>query len=209
VDVTHQVAPGDILGGSFLLGRTVDAFDAGSIHVAVVDPHVGTDRRLLIAHIAGRLIVCPDNGLITSAWRTCPSPAAGEITWRPADLSATFHGRDVLGPVAGKLAAGADIDSFSRSISQPFLLPADQLMVVHIDHYGNAVTNIPSAAVAPSANVRVARLKIGPIGRTYADVPPGQPLALINSSGLLEIAVRDGSAAKVLGLKVGDEVFLT
>jgi S-adenosyl-L-methionine hydrolase (adenosine-forming) len=209
VDVTHQIPPGDILGGSFVFGRVIDAFDPGSVHLAVVDPRVGTDRRLLIADIRGRQIVCPDNGVVTSAWRNCPSPSAAEITWRPPDFSATFHGRDILGPVAGKLAAGADMHSLARSISQPMLLPIDQLIIIHIDHYGNAVTNIPRAAVKPSATVRVGDLLVGPVRRTYADVAGGQKLAIINSSGLLEIAVRDGSAARTLGIKVGDEVLLS
>jgi hypothetical protein len=209
VDVTHQVPPGDIVGGSFVLGQTLEAFDPGTIHLAVVDPGVGTDRRLLVASLNGQQVVCPDNGLLTWAWRACATPLAAEITWRPAETSSTFHGRDVLGPVAGKLAAGNELASLSRPIIDPILSPIEPARIVYIDHYGNAIANLDGKSIDPAANVHAGGMNVGKIRRAYSDVPMGQPIALINSSGLLEIAVRQGSAANLLGLKVGDGVYLS
>jgi S-adenosylmethionine hydrolase len=147
-------------------------------------------------------VVCPDNGLITWAVRRMGVEAVREIAWRPENLSSTFHGRDVMAPVAGRLAAGESLDAMTCSMGDPVLLPVDmarrleEARVIYIDHYGNAVTNVPGELVGKEIETV----------RTYADVEIGKPLALINSSGLLEIAVRNGSAAEILGLKVGSEI---
>src|SRR5205823_4223331 len=110
VDVTHNVPPQDILCGSITLERALDGFPAKTIHLAVVDPGVGTDRRLIVARLNGQFIVCPDNGLITWSWRLHGPGEAHEITWTPdREFSSTFHGRDILAPVAAMLACGADV----------------------------------------------------------------------------------------------------
>jgi len=202
VDVTHQVGRHDILAGSIALERAVAAFE-GAIHLAVVDPGVGTQRRVLVARINEQIVVCPDNGLITWAWRRRGLGTAYELTWRPGEISHTFHGRDWLAPVAGRLAAGEAVDFLARPISHPVLLPVKpaenlaQAQVIHIDHFGNCTTNVPEELLV--------KIKLM---RTYSDVEVGEPLRLIGSSGLLEIAVREGSAAEKLGLKVGDRVEL-
>jgi S-adenosyl-L-methionine hydrolase (adenosine-forming) len=244
VDVTHHIPPGDILAGSVTLEGAIASFDPHSVHLAVIDPGVGTPRRLIAGQINNRLFVCPDNGLITWTWlrhspATAPEtaiitppgkprelapwaptrgeilPASGtasEITWRPPNPSATFHGRDILAPIAAKLAAGDALSSFSRPIADPILLPiapARQLAdatIIYIDHFGNAVTNVGHELLTDAIVVSFSNHILGKILRTYADVDFGQPIALINSSGLLEIAVRNGSAAATLGLKIGDEV---
>lgn len=217
IDVTHQIPPQNVLAGSIVLERAVDAFDAGTVHLAVVDPTVGTERRLLIARIRSQWIVCPDNGLITwtfHRWGGEQEASLNELIWRPAEVSATFHGRDVMAPAAGKLAGGADVTELARPISDPILLaakPASQLEdaeIIYIDHYGNAMTNVTRQLTQsrPNLCITVANRKIGSIRRTYADVACGDPLALIGSSDFLEIAVRNGSAAILLGLKVGEKV---
>ena len=218
VDVTHNVPRHDILCASITLERAVDGFPAETVHLAVVDPGVGTDRRLIIGRVRAQYIVCPDNGLITWAWRVHGGEWVRQITWRPRTSSATFHGRDVMAPIAGRIAAGEDLTEFSRAVEDPVLLddlaPADTAesrgRIIHIDHFGNATTNIRQEALRklPSANVKVNRRTIGRLKRTYWDVAPGKPLALIGSSGLLEIAVRDGSARDDLKVRVGDEVVL-
>jgi S-adenosyl-L-methionine hydrolase (adenosine-forming) len=218
IDVTHQVPRHDILCASITLERAIDGFPAGTIHLAVVDPGVGTDRRILVAEINKQRIVCPDNGLITWAWQCHKHGAAYEVTWRPKQSSATFHGRDVMAPIAGRLAAGEPIGAFAKPIKDPILLdvvPAcvdgdRRGQIIHIDAFGNATTNIAHDALRTIVfkDVKVKTKKIGKLRRTYWDVAPGKPLALIGSSGLLEIAVRDGDAAKELKLKVGDEVVL-
>ena len=218
IDVTHNVPRHDILCGSITLERAVDGFPPGTVHLAVVDPGVGTDRRVIVAEIKSQLVVCPDNGLITWAWRLHRGRFAHEITWRPRESSTTFHGRDIMAPVAGRLACERDdLSTVARPIDDPILLdlapaPADATRgrVIHIDHFGNATTNIRQESVRDriALNVCVGRKAIGKVRRTYWDVAPGRPLALIGSSGLLEIAVRDGSARENLALNVGDEVVL-
>jgi S-adenosylmethionine hydrolase len=217
IDVTHNVPRHDILFASITLERAIDGFPPGTVHLAVVDPGVGTNRRLIVAQINGQSIVCPDNGLITWTWRLHPGGKAREITWRPAKQSNTFHGRDVMAPIAGRIARGDDLAEFSKIITDPVLLdlaPAESHetcgRVIHIDHFGNATTNIRQSSMAghPSLIVRIKRRKIGKLRRTYWDVAPGKPVALIGSSGLLEIAIRDGSAHDDLKIRVGDDVVL-
>ena len=215
IDVTHNVPRHDVLCGSITLERAVDGFLPGTIHLAVVDPGVGTDRHLLVARVKSQLIVCPDNGLVTWPWRRLGPGEAYELTWRPRKSSNTFHGRDVLAPVAGMLANGEALDALARPLDRPVLLdiePADVTAscgrVIHIDHFGNATTNVLHDVLRHRdvRQVAVRGRKVGKVRRTYWDVAPGKPLALIGSSGLLEIAVRDGSAAEDLKIRVGDEV---
>src|SRR5688572_21212645 len=149
IDVTHRVPAGDILCGSISLERAIDGFPRGTIHLAVVDPGVGSHRRLLISHIKEQWVVCPDNGLITWAWHRHPGAEAYELTWRPQHSSPTFHGRDIMGPIAGMIAAGsAALEQIARPIADPILLdvtparpPVNTGRVIHIDHFGNATTN--------------------------------------------------------------------
>jgi len=217
IDVTHEVPRHDILCGSIALERAVDGFPPGSVHLAVVDPGVGTDRRILVTELNRQTIVCPDNGLITWAWRRLGPGTAHELVWRPSQSSTTFHGRDIMAPAAGMIAAGKPVAELARPLDQPILLdirpcpdPARQGSVIHIDQFGNATTNILHDSVKKLGDpvVSVRGQTIGKLRRTYWDVMPGKGLALIGSSGLLEIAVRDGSAAEQLRIKVGDEVTL-
>jgi len=224
IDITHQVPPQDVLCGAITLERAVDGFPPGTVHLAVIDPGVGTKRRILLAEVNRQYVICPDNGLITWAWRRHPEPRPRvyELTWRPKKLpSHTFHGRDIMAPAAALVASRASdgvLDELGRRISDPILLdlsPATPKAhcgrIIHIDHFGNATTNIPVEtlrAVRPKS-VTVNQLALGRLRRTYWDVPPGKPLALVGSSGLLEVAVRDGSAASQLQLKVGDEIRLS
>src|SRR5688572_7987028 len=237
IDVTHAVPRHDILCASITLERAIDGFPKDTVHLAVVDLGVGTDRRLLVARIKDQYVVAPDNGLITWAWRVhrptpgqsagsnateapprIASPEVGEIARVFKGASSTFHGRDILAPIAGMLARGVPMSDLTRPIDNPILLedlePAaaddERGRVIHIDHFGNATTNIRQDALRekPAVNVHVNRRAIGRLRRTYWDVAPGKPLALIGSSGLLEIAVRDGSAHDDLKIRVGDEVVL-
>ncbi len=215
IDITHQVPRHDVQCGSITLERAVDGFPSGTIHLAVVDPGVGSNRRLIVADVAEQKIVCPDNGLITWTWRRHGGGQAHEITWRPAKASNVFHGRDIMAPIAARLAAGESLNRYCSPIDDPLLLdmtPADEGAdgghVIHIDHFGNATTNLLYDRIR-SLRIKSVKIKgksIGTLKRTYHDVAPGKPLALIGSSGLLEIAVRDGSAAERMKIKVGDSV---
>ena len=213
IDITHQVPRHDILCGAITLERAIDGFLPGTIHLAVVDPGVGSDRRVLIVEINRQTVVCPDNGLITWAWRRIGSAQAYELTWRPSRSSSTFHGRDIMAPAAGMLARGEPVEKMAKPIVDPILLDLEpstgsRARIVHVDVFGNATTNMDyETAQRFSGKIfRVGDHRLGPLHRTYVDVAPGTPLALIGSSGLLEIAVRDGSAEDQLGLRVGDVV---
>jgi S-adenosyl-L-methionine hydrolase (adenosine-forming) len=218
IDITHQVPRHDVLCGSITLERAVDGFPSGTVHLAVVDPGDEQTPVAANARINQQLVVGPDNGLITWPWRMHGGGDALELTWRPKRTpSHTFHGRDIFAPVAGQLAAGTPIEELGRPIDDPVLLdiapanePTGRGRVIHLDHFGNATTNIPVEVLGPKpqATVHVNRRTIGKLKKTYWDVPPGKPLALIGSSGLLEIAVRDGSAKEDLKVRVGDEVEL-
>ena len=214
VDITHQISRHDLRGGSFTLERAIHSFPDGTIHLAVIDPGVGTNRRLMLAEINNSTVICPDNGLITWAWRQFPAAKATELIWRPNRSSTTFHGRDVMAPAAGMIAAGRWVTHFTGDPIEPILLemfPSTVTAgeVIHIDHFGNATTNIAATVVSSELTGAVIRdgTKI-PICRTYGDVEIGQPLALIGSSDLLEIAIRNDSASNILNLNIGDAIHL-
>ena len=214
VDVTHNVPPGDLRAGAYLLGRTWHRFPAGTVHLAVVDPGVGTARAALAFGTAGHFFVGPDNGLFTPVLRD----AAVEIVAlpTPAEAAPTFHGRDLFAPAAGALAAGAPL----HSLGEPFMGMPHRLVyhephyegksvvgeVVYVDRFGTLVTNLTTELVPDYAILEVEGLDIGPLRRTFGDVPTGGLLAYVGSGGEVEIAVRDGSAARRLGSGVGGRV---
>ncbi len=224
VDVTHQVAPFDIRSGSYVLKSILGAFPPGTIHVAVVDPGVGTSRKALAARLAcGSIVLGPDNGLLSWAlamearWeaRSLENPE----TWRPT-VSHTFHGRDLFAPVAAHLALGFPFEGLGPSCS-PVLASwvraerrDDGLLgqVVHVDHFGNLVTNVTEADLGRKEGLAAWAVKLPGmaslpgIARTYGDVPPGATVAIMGSSGHLEIAVHQGNAARILSAGTGTEV---
>lgn len=219
VDVTHEVARHDVLAGSITLERAVAQF-AGIervIHVCVVDPGVGTERPILAALTAGPTpawVICPDNGLVTWAHHRVGFRSVWRVRYDQRLVSETFHGRDVMAPLAGRLAREA-VWGMPGPPHAPVLLDvrpvplaAGSGQVIHVDAFGNCTTNLLADAAGPGrqTRVRVAGRDLGPLRQTYADVAPGQPLALTGSSGLLEVAVRNGSAAEALRIAVGDRV---
>ena len=213
VDLTHAVPPQDAQAGAFLLWSAVDVFPAGSVHVAVVDPGVGSPRRAIALRTArGDILVGPDNGLlIPAAERLGGIRHTLELDrpefWRRT-TSATFHGRDIFGPVAAHLADGLPLDRVGSPISDvarlslPLVSEGLRGQVIHVDTYGNLVTNIAATRLPARFQVGVAG-RTAPGGPYYAAVPPGELVALVGSSGLLEISVRDGNAAQVTGAQRG------
>jgi S-adenosylmethionine hydrolase len=217
VDITHSIPAQDIAAGSFVLQRVIDRFEGSGVHLAVVDPGVGSSRRPLLARVRDQFVVCPDNGLITWTARRNPRElTAYEILWRPNQMSATFHGRDLFAPVAAMLATGEfSLATHCRPVSDPVLLPIDFACapltrgeIIYVDHYGSAVTNVKEELIKqrPPTRVIVRDVDIGPVRQTYGDVAEGQPIALIGSNALVEIAVRNGSATKQLNIRVRDIV---
>ncbi|MDH3497315.1 MAG: SAM-dependent chlorinase/fluorinase [Gemmatimonadota bacterium] len=211
VDVSHAIPPGDVLTAQHVLSRTWHRFPPQTVHVAVVDPGVGTARRALALQVRGHAFVGPDNGLFTPLLDGATVVALGE----PTGAAPTFHGRDVFAPAAAALATGTALATLGASVSDAVrrLPPAparhgDALLgtVLAVDHFGTLVTNIPVTAVPSGATVHVHGHDAGPMRRTFADVASGTLVALAGSGGALEIAVRDGSAARRLEAGVGAEV---
>jgi S-adenosylmethionine hydrolase len=221
VDLTHAVPAQDVQAGAFLLWSAVEPFPAGTVHLAVVDPGVGSARRAIAIRSArGDVFVGPDNGLLLPAVdRLGGCTAAVALTdpgyWRAGSLpSATFHGRDVFGPVAGHLVAGVPLDKLGHAVEdlqRPFALPAPKGLrgeVLHVDTYGNLVTNLVAQGLPDGFHVRIGQFVVHP-AEHYAAVEPGALLALAGSTGLLEIAVRDASAAALTGATRGTAVRVT
>jgi hypothetical protein len=211
VDISHQIAPGDIRAAQYLLGRTWRHFPHGTVHLAIVDPGVGTARRAIAAEHDGHRFVAPDNGLLSFI----PKDARCVSLPVPASAAATFHGRDVFAPVAAQLATGVALAAVGEPIDDPCYepLPAprhDHLSVIgeviYVDRFGTLVSNIPGDVVQPGARIRVEGTEAGSLRRTFRDAARGALVAFVGSGGTIEIAVRDGSAARKLGVGVGAEV---
>ena len=214
VDLTHDVAPGDVRAAQYVLGRAWPRFPAGTVHLAVVDPGVGTARRALAAEVAGHYFVAPDNGLLSSL----PGEARFVALATPAGASATFHGRDLFAPAAAALANGAALSHLGPIVTDIFRLPLPKPRagpdgvvgeVVYIDRFGTLVSNLPVDQLGPNSTVNVGGRNAGTLRRTFADVRPGELVVFIGSGGAVEIAVRDGNAAQQLGLGIGAPVVLT
>lgn len=227
LDATHQIPPQDVTTAAYWLERSFRYYPGGTVHVAVVDPGVGTSRRALVAEGLGYWFVAPDNGLLTGivqqkdvSLREIDLALLDSQGWAFGKPSRTFHGRDVFAPVAAELASGRlTFDAVGPPARDPIILPAwqpsrrdDQIVgrVVTIDHFGNAITNISVDHLAGLRHPLV-RTTMGtfPVRQTYAEAARGQPLALINAFGSLEIAVREGHAASSLGIELGAEVVLS
>jgi S-adenosyl-L-methionine hydrolase (adenosine-forming) len=222
IDITHLAPPQDIRAGAFLLASVCRDFPSGTVHLAVIDPGVGTDRRGLVLEADHYLFVGPDNGLFSwvvqeaSAWKAYSIENTAH--WRPT-VSRTFHGRDIFAPIAAHLAKGLPAHALGAPCA-PLIASwadaaqtGDELLgeIIHIDHFGNAVTNVSGKVLARFApktrlSVRVGAFSVSAIVDTYGDQAPGTIVALIGSSGRLEIAVNQGNAATRCGLCRGDSV---
>lgn len=219
LDLCHGVAPQAILHASWLLAHSWRYFPAGSVHVAVVDPGVGSSRRILVAEQEEHAFLAPDNGLL--------GPVLGEGA-RVFELdqerfalparSSTFHGRDVLAPAAAALAGGLEPARAGRPLGdwQRASFPEVTALgrgllrteVLYADHYGNLVTPLGAERLEGGAAAWEVQLgdALVPVRRTYAEARPGELLALIGSSGSLEVSVREGDAARALSLGPGAAV---
>ncbi|KPL87431.1 SAM hydrolase/SAM-dependent halogenase family protein [Levilinea saccharolytica] len=229
VDITHEVRPQQILEGALTLERSVPYFPAGSVHVAVVDPGVGTSRRPIAAQLGDQTLVGPDNGLFTlliQAAERGQRPVKIVHLNRPrfwlAEPSNVFHGRDIFAPVGAHLARGVPLEELGTPIQDPLRLelplpqPIDggwRAQIIHIDRFGNLAVNLRTRHLAgmSSVQVRVARHTIPRLSRAFGDGKPGELVALMDSSGYLSVCQVNGSAAEYLNAVVGDslEVIVT
>jgi len=224
VDLTHEVPPQNIRAGALLLRSAAPYFPRGTIHVAVVDPGVGGTRAPVLMRTARASFIGPDNGLLEPAARAfgierVMSLSRGE--YHLAQVSATFHGRDVFAPAAAHLAAGVAPDALGppQTQWQSLALPAPTAAgsgvageVVYVDHFGNLVTNLTREHIdsfpARPLLVSIARFTEIPVAATYGDVESGRMVGVIGSWGHLEVAERGGNAAHSLGVGVGAVVHL-
>ncbi|MBI3624707.1 MAG: SAM-dependent chlorinase/fluorinase [Candidatus Rokubacteria bacterium] len=222
VDLTHEISPHEILEGALALEAAAPFFPPGTIHLAVVDPGVGSPRRPLAIAAGGQQFVGPDNGLFSflfcaGDWSAVRLEAPA---YRLPAVSQTFHGRDIFAPAAAHLALGTPLEQFGPPVTDPVVIswPAarregDQLVgeVIYTDRFGNLVTSVrvsdlETLGPASSLTVEVEEKEAGKLVGCYADLPPVGAGAVIGSSGRLEISVREGSAVAVLGARRGSPV---
>jgi len=224
IDVSHAIAPQNVLEGAFVLANIVDAFPAGTVHLAVVDPGVGTARRLVAVSVAEQWFVAPDNGLLGGVTQGRPVFGIWEITnpaLRRPRVSMTFHGRDILAPAAAHLLLGRDPDELGPRLSKIISLANfeprfdDHAIVGEVifrDAFGNLITNIHASRLPDdppeSWTIEMNGETIRGLARTYGDRPPGSLVALAGSSGWIEVAVVNGDAGRTLIAGPGTTIWL-
>ena len=224
VDLTHDVRPGDIRGGAFAVAASCRFFPKGTVHVAVVDPGVGSRRKAIAVQTANGVFVGPDNGVLSWALAKEKIRAIHALeneAYFLQPVSHTFHGRDVFAPVAAHLSRGVPIRKLGAALKDFVRLdwpePRERRggiegEVVYIDRFGNAITNLESrlwrGVDGISCEIYGRRRRVCSLKTFYQAVAPKTPVALVGSSGLLEIAINGGSAEKVLGIRVGTRVVL-
>jgi S-adenosylmethionine hydrolase len=227
VDITHDIPCFSILEGALALRSACRWFPKGTVHVAVVDPGVGTNRHALAVKSEGRFFVGPDNGLLTLAAPLETGAEYRAIT-NPAfilpDPHPTFHGRDVFAPAAAHLANGVALSALGPRVPEIELLALEDPhleapgrlrgTVIHVDHFGNLITNVRASDVSPDVDTGALSLILGKttlrgLVTTYSSVSQGEALIHWGSSGHLEVAVRGGSAAERLGAGVGATLHVT
>lgn len=202
VDITHDVPPGDLRAAQYLLGRSWHRFPPHTVHLAVIDPGVGTARRAVAASRQGHLFVGPDNGILSPV---LDGARVVELAVPPG-AAPTFHARDVFAPAAARLALGDPVDGLGPPATDPLRVPlpvprrsATEVVgeVVYVDRFGTLVTNLTPELVRDARQIMLGK-QVVPIGRTFGDVAPGEAVAFVGSGGTIEIAVRDGSACEKL-----------
>ena len=211
MDIAHDIPAQNVRAGAFALLSTARFFPSGSIHIAVVDPGVGTARRGLVLESGGQIFIGPDNGLLLPAARSLGRPAAYEITPHPG-ASCTFHGRDVFAPAAALIASGQQPESLG-----PRVRPKDldfgeakrtarglEAAVIYIDRFGNLILNLQKL---PGGDVMLMGIRLKRV-RTYAEGRRIEPLITLGSHGFAEIAINQGNASEAFRLKVGDRIEL-
>lgn len=220
IDITHDIRSYDITEGALVLNSAYRYFPAGTIHVVVVDPGVGSARSPMAALSRGHMFVAPDNGVLSFVLSSDPMAAIYRITNESLfneNVSRTFHGRDIFAPVAANLARGTPIDSVGPRVldfvQKPFPTPrpqGDKLVgtILRVDKFGNIITNFSRQQLGPDSSLRVAGLSINRFCATFSEADPGEFFAFEGSTGFIEIALNQGSAADKLKVGRGAEIEL-
>ena len=223
VDITHAIPPQDVHGAAFLIDSAYRYFPTGTIHLIVVDPGVGSERKAIVCQTQTAYFVCPDNGIVTHLFHNeehIYTVTVENTAYFLPQISNTFHGRDIFAPVAAHLSRGVSIDKLGNPVTNPVQLPIPKPAVsneeivgyvIWIDSFGNLITNISheileSLAGRNNVVVRAGTAKIDRLNRSYAESAIGEPLAIVGSTNRLEISINQGDAAQVLGLKRGDAI---
>lgn len=220
IDLSHGVRPQDVTGAAYLLASSWRYFPSGTVHCCVVDPGVGSARKVVGAAVAGHIFVAPDNGLLSLILSDHEPSALIEIENRGQFLksvSQTFHGRDIFAPTAAVLANGVPLTELGHPLPEPVLIPLPEAVideasgevrgeVIHIDHFGNLITSIRGTQMPWRPRVQIGATQIPHLVKSYADAPADALLALIGSTGRLEISINGGNAAATLSLAIGTSV---
>ena len=218
-DISHLVPPQDIFSGAFTLHQACFCFPPGTIHLAVVDPGVGTVRKAMAVSAGGHFFVAPDNGILTYVLEFQDDFSAYAITserYFLKPLSATFHGRDVFAPVAAWLSRGIPLEQLGPALKNPVRLKIPSLRkfkdsqiqgcILAVDHFGNLITNLKPEDVFRFVKIRAGQGEIAVIRKTYGEGEEGEIFVVLGSTGYLEIVMKDGSAASHLNIKSGDPI---
>ncbi len=222
VDLSHQVPPQDVRAGAFVLYQAVPFFPPDTVHLVVVDPGVGSDRRALAVRTSQGVFVAPDNGVLSYVLASANVDEAVSLTnpaYRLPEVSTTFHGRDIFAPAAAHLAGGVPLSELGpRAINLvrlpppgPEFTPEGDLIahVMHVDHFGNLILDVTAGDLVGEVTFELAGRKIEALSSTFADVEPGELVAYVGSTrDHVEIALREGDAAREMGLGIGDEVLI-
>jgi S-adenosylmethionine hydrolase len=228
VDITHDLIPYDILDAAFMIAQVYSYYPPRTVHVVVVDPSVGTQRRPILVSGDQHYFIAPDNGVLSFIYPQQEKLTVREISsehYFHTPISQTFHGRDIFAPSAAYLSKGLETVQVGEEITdyvrlqipkpQPLTEKTFKGMVLKIDHFGNAITNIARADVpalfeeqTPAFKVKVGGKEVAKLVRAYAEGPQNEVFAILGSSGYLELATNRGGAAKLLGISRGAELAL-
>lgn len=222
IDISHEIEPQNLSEAAFVLKNSFKFFREGTVHVVVVDPGVGSGRRIICVSAAGHLFLAPDNGVLKLIFADYPTAKVWEVTNKNyflSEISQTFHGRDIFAPVAAHLAKGLEIeklgntcDGYTEGPPIKFEEHSDKIVgeIIYHDHFGNLISNIPGAGLKKKQAVRVyiKNHEIQGLVSSYADGKNDAPIALIGSSGYLEIALNLGNARHFLDSKIGNEIIV-
>ncbi len=222
LDISHEIPPQDIMAGAWVVRNSAMLFPPKTVHLVVVDPGVGTERKPVALQIKDQFFVGPDNGifsLIGSEYEYEAVTLQNQTYWRP-NPSNTFHGRDIFAPVAAHLANGVKLqelgDPLDKLVTYRWAVPISdrdgvQGWIVHIDRFGNLISNIPEKMVKEAGNSSQVKIYVGntiltSLSATFGEVPDGEPTAYIGSSGMLEVAINKGNAREMLGVEKGAQI---